>query len=1120
MSDYKPDQDEFRDYNDELGSTDYSQMSDHSAGITSKTNNNSLAENGNLSKAWNSGINSDLNGKSSLIKSSAKKSAPNKSGFYNKTGLGKSSIIGGGSLSDKVKMRILAWVLTGLFGGGGIVVMLLSGPKILSAKILDVIEKRFVAPTSKAVSSHTKKLWKCKLSASCSKDINEKTNASGEKGDGMGQISDAAEESIKNNGGDVSTPKDGADGNIKLKNGEKVGTTGKDGVQDIEKMSPATESEFRNSSPAADGASGALGGDPTADMLKTTGSNKNIPIDEKVGDKNGKSQTIGEQLETQKNATDDPNSPNKAPPEDLTVQLAKTVQPDVSPEFAKKPNSGGNADEDVPKSGFTEASGGMNDLESGGSILKRAKSKLDEIPASLKKAGTAAIAFGGFACGMTGANKAVLIGVKLQKILALVKFSSTFLSVLNSVQATDGTSEKGHTGPTTEQFSQLMDSLTTVLRDKNGKVLTKSGTDSFGYQLAAGYLSPSGNKFDISNTSKSSGSGQPSEFTSSAVVDGKIGQSNKWFDALQGLNIPGSETLTAILKGACPYLMGAMNFLQVGGLVSDGAVLFKAFNPAGWISLGAKGFAIALQFLSGSDEAATAAATLDVIGSCIGVVASGTISECVVSVLSAVVTIATPKIVGTLIDKFKDEYLTNPMPVGADAMDAIMSGAGASMGMNAAGNGVPVMPSTSTTAGLTNYLAVNRELATYNKQEDAVKRANASPFDVYNQATFAGSIMGNFMASLYANGNKPTEMIGSLFGMFGTGFANILNGTSAMADAASTAYASSCSDSDFNTLEKGGNGLAADPFCNPIYGLSEENTMDEEETIDAISKWKDVDGNGAIDSKASGYNDVYGLNFNALIPGKGLGKEKIGYFIDECITRNGSDKQFMPMGSKNDDSTIDTGSNCAFGNSKKYGGDQNLKILYNYIQYYLANTNINQGSNLGCKADGSCGSTSPNSADTGSIADVAKTMAGWGDAQNENLYNFGGGHGDTDDLKSRIAAKFQPNAMSVDCSGFVRAAIYQATGKDVGSIFANGSAAEGMLDGDISSHLTKIDPSQAQPGDLFSRNNDTVGGGHTGVILSNDTSAKKFQTAESYGGHGPGLNTRTYDEATIYRYKP
>ncbi len=147
-------------------------------------------------------------------------------------------------------------------------------------------------------------------------------------------------------------------------------------------------------------------------------------------------------------------------------------------------------------------------------------------------------------------------------------------------------------------------------------------------------------------------------------------------------------------------------------------------------------------------------------------------------------------------------------------------------------------------------------------------------------------------------------------------------------------------------------------------------------------------------------------------------------------------------------------------------------------------------------------------------------MAGWGDTQNENLYNFGGGHGDTDDLKSRIAAKFQPNAMSVDCSGFVRAAIYQATGKDVGSIFANGSAAEGTLDGDISSHLTKIDPSQAQPGDLFSRNNDTVGGGHTGVILSNDTSAKKFQTAESYGGHGPGLNSRTYDEATIYRYKP
>jgi hypothetical protein len=50
--------------------------------------------------------------------------------------------------------------------------------------------------------------------------------------------------------------------------------------------------------------------------------------------------------------------------------------------------------------------------------------------------------------------------------------------------------------------------------------------------------------------------------------------------------------------------------------------------------------------------------------------------------------------------------------------------------------------------------------------------------------------------------------------------------------------------------------------------------------------------------------------------------------------------------------SVANGSQCVISDSSTYG-KSNLITLYNYVQYFLANSAINQGSNLGQQADGS-----------------------------------------------------------------------------------------------------------------------------------------------------------------------
>lgn len=967
------------DPKDALATTDDSQETDHSVGAPQSssylqnrernpgqqhendiTNQDNLAKRENTANSASAADNAGADAQSNPLNYSSGRG-------------GRSSFFGNArsKIKAKVAKKAVSAVLAIVLGLGGLGLGV-AAPSLLAGKIESVLEQRFIAPISKVVNAHSKNLWLCKLSSKCATKINKQTNASGENGDGLGQISDNAKSSIKANGGDITEPSGGSDGKIKLSNGDEVGT-GTNDTKNMDNLSAADENSFRTTSPSANPDVSATGGEPTAAMLEEGGAAKEDPLAKDVGDdKNGNAKTIEEQLDDQKNG----NSSST----DLTTGEAETVTQSDSVGFAK--SSSGSSDEESKKSsssGF-EAPSSSIDVESSGSIKTRASEKIKELGDKIKSSGAnAAIAALNVACNVTSGTsdvvKAYNLGVKLYKIQHLIRFAFTFLTVFDSIKADDGSGRAGHNGPTAEQFTQVMNQLTTVMKDNNGtgKITTKSGTDSFGYQVANGDLTSTSGKFNLTDSSKSASVGMPSKFTSTVLADSNTGDSNL-FTEMMGLVTGGSSYVSTLISKGCTGIVDTLTLASAaagaGTLVSfltGGGAIADAISALGNILTG-------IATATKNNTVSEVAAWTTAVGYCGDTGFSGglSIAKCGLSLLATGIITNADKIMGWVIGNLENNFLVNPMPVGADAMDAIVSGTGASMGMNAGLNAVPVAASTSTSSGATSYLKLESQRLAYNKEEDAVSRATDSPFDIYNNATFLGSIMGNFVASLYSNGNSPLGFAQSLLGMFGSSMSGILKGSSAYADNASLAYASSCTDSDIQSAS-----IAADPFCNPIYGLDNSDTLSLSDTVDRITAagWGDcVDSNGkatsdtnesdcknnsntwysAIDSSAPNYDKTYGLNTDAVIPGisSGFGGSKtIGDFLDECVTRNKS-SQFTPMGTTDSGSGMNNGQDCALTNSSAYGRD-NLVTLYNYAEYFLANSNINQGSQLGSQADGS-----------------------------------------------------------------------------------------------------------------------------------------------------------------------
>ena len=152
------------------------------------------------------------------------------------------------------------------------------------------------------------------------------------------------------------------------------------------------------------------------------------------------------------------------------------------------------------------------------------------------------------------------------------------------------------------------------------------------------------------------------------------------------------------------------------------------------------------------------------------------------------------------------------------------------------------------------------------------------------------------------------------------------------------------------------------------------------------------------------------------------------------------------------------------------------------------------------------------------LVSVAQEFSSWrqkyGSAYEGDETTGGAGHGSVADLKNRIAHHFTPG-YGVNCSGFVRAVIYHATGIDV--------LEKGNIIYDIvhSGYFTEISEAEIQPGDIFYEYAGPEG--HhisiiTEVIGHDENGTATFRTAESDNGDWTRIMNRydIYPGATAY----
>lgn len=176
----------------------------------------------------------------------------------------------------------------------------------------------------------------------------------------------------------------------------------------------------------------------------------------------------------------------------------------------------------------------------------------------------------------------------------------------------------------------------------------------------------------------------------------------------------------------------------------------------------------------------------------------------------------------------------------------------------------------------------------------------------------------------------------------------------------------------------------------------------------------------------------------------------------------------------------------------------------------------------------SSGPSGSYSRDGAGLAQAASDMAGWSGA----AYLWGGGHGSLDDLQNRLSHQFAggrvvpvsetpagdtdpgstPNEFGVDCSGFVRAVVWQVTGVDVG-----GWTSDPASYPDITSrYWVQVDEWSAQPGDVF------FTGGHTGFVMSDAASMLTYETVSARNvdlGIGQATYTKGRSGVTgVYRF--
>jgi len=226
----------------------------------------------------------------------------------------------------------------------------------------------------------------------------------------------------------------------------------------------------------------------------------------------------------------------------------------------------------------------------------------------------------------------------------------------------------------------------------------------------------------------------------------------------------------------------------------------------------------------------------------------------------------------------------------------IMNGMSASYGLKA-GNTAEIKQYAIDTAGI-------------KKQDNAIASYDArnTPFDIYNQYSFLGSIVNKLGIETWGK-LSPLTQFSNLLSILSKSFASLTSGVSAEANTIESQYNNQCSDSGLIQI-----GVSADALCNPSYVMSStEMNSDINTVIDYMvnHNFIDINTGEVIDDP----------NIKTLDPISGslnhIGNDYKQY-LDNCANRiDPLGETSVSIESNNYDWAI--GANCVISDSSTLG---------------------------------------------------------------------------------------------------------------------------------------------------------------------------------------------------------
>lgn len=298
-------------------------------------------------------------------------------------------------------------------------------------------------------------------------------------------------------------------------------------------------------------------------------------------------------------------------------------------------------------------------------------------------------------------------------------------------------------------------------------------------------------------------------------------------------------------KKYTPILQGDIVTNVAGFLAGAGVVTGVGLHALRDLCIGLNSdLATAIECATTAGEGAVAGTVVPVLGNAVGFIAGLLACAATNKITTWAIGATAGILIGNIITSLANGYLVplDETTVGGNAGNAITTGSAQILGGTSASYG---LKPASSTADINQYVADTYKIQQQD-QQIAYEEARNTPFDIYNQYSFLGSIVRSTGLVNLANSSPILSAISNFGSIIPRSFASLLP-SSAMADQSTIDKeygAGQCNDQALKDI-----GVVADSMCNPYYVMSNDalNTEVTGEENDAVLNYMINDNGGYID---------------------------------------------------------------------------------------------------------------------------------------------------------------------------------------------------------------------------------------------------------------------------------